>query len=84
MDHESCRHLLARSRYVDGDLGEELCAEIDRHLQDCNNCRVVIDSLRKRSTCTMSRTLPQCAQRCAPAPLPFLDLGEFLERKLEM
>jgi anti-sigma factor RsiW len=43
MDHESCRFLLSSlSDYVDGELGDELCAEIDRHLQSCENCRIVI------------------------------------------
>ena len=45
---ENCRHLLAYlSDYVDGDLGEELCQEIERHLEGCDNCRIVIDTLRK-------------------------------------
>lgn len=48
MDHENCRYLLGSlSDYIDGDLSAELCAEIDRHLQDCENCRIVIDTLRK-------------------------------------
>ena len=48
MDHKNCRHLLGSlSGYLDGDLGEELCAEIDRHLVDCDDCQIVVDSLRK-------------------------------------
>ena len=48
MDHESCHHLLGSlSEYVDGSLEEHLCNEIERHLSDCDNCRVVIDSLKK-------------------------------------
>jgi anti-sigma factor RsiW len=49
MEHgENCRHLLASlSDYVDGDLGDELCQEIERHLDGCDNCRIVIDTLRK-------------------------------------
>lgn len=48
MDHEHCHSLLnSLSDYVEGDLGDELCAEIDRHLQNCENCRIVIDTLRK-------------------------------------
>jgi anti-sigma factor RsiW len=45
---QSCRdHLGALSDYVDGDLQPELCAEIERHLAECGNCRVVVDTLRK-------------------------------------
>jgi len=48
MAHENCKHLLGSlSDYVDGDLGEEICAEIERHLSGCENCRVVVDSLKK-------------------------------------
>jgi anti-sigma factor (TIGR02949 family) len=48
VDHETCHHLLdSLSDFVDQDLSQELCAEIERHLAGCENCRVVIDTLRK-------------------------------------
>ena len=48
MNHEECRHMLGYlSDYVDGDLGQSMCAEIERHLSGCRNCRVVVDTLRK-------------------------------------
>ncbi len=48
MKHENCRHLLGSlSDYVDGELEAEICSEIDRHLQGCENCRIVVDTLRK-------------------------------------
>ncbi len=47
-DHGECRKLLKDlSDYVDGDLDETLCAEIERHMDECDNCRVVVDTLRK-------------------------------------
>jgi predicted anti-sigma-YlaC factor YlaD len=47
MDHENCHHLLdSLSPYVDKELSQELCVEIERHLQGCENCRIVIDTLR--------------------------------------
>lgn len=46
--HSSCEHLLGSlSEYVDGELGKELCAEIEKHLADCTNCQVVVNTLRK-------------------------------------
>ena len=46
--HEHCHDLLnSLSEYIDGALEQQLCAEIERHLQGCDNCRVVVDSLRK-------------------------------------
>jgi anti-sigma factor RsiW len=48
MNREECRHLLGSlSEYVSGDLEEALCAEIERHLAECEDCRVVVDTLNK-------------------------------------
>lgn len=58
MDTENCRHLLGElSAYLDGELSSELCAEIERHLAECADCRVVVDTLRK--TILLYRTAPQ-------------------------
>lgn len=43
---EDCRHLLASlSDYVDGDLDDSLCLALEAHLAECDNCRVVVDTL---------------------------------------
>jgi anti-sigma factor (TIGR02949 family) len=48
MQEHNCRHLLGElSEYIDGTLEARLCAEIERHLADCENCRVVVDTLNK-------------------------------------
>ncbi len=48
MDHENCRILLdSLSGYVDHELTDELCAEIERHMASCENCRIVVNTLRK-------------------------------------
>lgn len=47
-EHEDCRHLLGSlSDYIDGCLEADLCAELERHLAECENCRVVVDTLEK-------------------------------------
>ena len=47
-DHRDCSYLLSSlSDYIDGDLEEMLCEEIERHVADCEDCRVVIDTLEK-------------------------------------
>lgn len=47
-DRPTCRTLLGfLSEYVDGELSEELCQEIENHIAECQNCRVVVDTLRK-------------------------------------
>lgn len=58
MDHESCRHLLGDlSLYLDGEASAELCAEIEQHLAGCEDCRVMVDTLRK--TVFLYRDLPK-------------------------
>lgn len=45
---ESCKELLSTlGDYVDGDLSPELCLELERHMKNCQRCRVVVDTLRK-------------------------------------
>ena len=49
MNHKhDCTHLLGSiSDYVDGELDEALCQELERHLAECPDCRVVVDTTRK-------------------------------------
>jgi anti-sigma factor RsiW len=47
-DNSTCHSLLGfLSDYVDGSLDKELCKEIERHVSDCQNCHIVVDTLRK-------------------------------------
>jgi len=49
MQHKhDCKHLLSSiSDYVDGELDETLCRELEQHLADCPDCRIVVDTTRK-------------------------------------
>jgi anti-sigma factor (TIGR02949 family) len=50
MSHNTldCKTLLGNlSDYIDGDLNDDLCQEIQRHMAGCENCRVVFDTLTK-------------------------------------
>lgn len=63
-DHSQCRQLLGSlSDYVDGELADEICAEIERHMAGCERCRIVVDTLRKtvelyHTTADTPATLP--------------------------
>jgi len=47
-DHETCKQLLSSlGEYVDGTLGEDLCAELERHISGCDRCRIVVNTLKK-------------------------------------
>jgi anti-sigma factor (TIGR02949 family) len=74
--HGDCRHLLGSlSDYVDGELGASLCAELDRHLAECENCRIVVDTLRK--------TVYLYHVTAAPDPVPD-DVKERLYKRLSI
>lgn len=43
-----CSHLLGSlSEYVDGMAEATICAEIEQHVGECENCRIVVDTLKK-------------------------------------
>lgn len=43
-----CSNLLGNlSDYIDGDLQSELCVQIEEHMKTCENCRVVVNTLKK-------------------------------------
>ncbi len=55
---ESCKALKAQlSEFIDGELDDALCQEIERHMESCDNCRIVVDTLRK--TILLYRDSPQ-------------------------
>jgi len=35
------------SDYIDGELAAEICAQLEAHLQECSDCRVVLNTLQK-------------------------------------
>ncbi len=35
------------SEYIDGELDATICRDIERHLEDCSDCRNCLESLRK-------------------------------------
>jgi anti-sigma factor RsiW len=44
----TCQNILENlNAYIDGELDPELCADIEAHIKTCNNCRVVVNTLKK-------------------------------------
>jgi anti-sigma factor RsiW len=53
----TCRELFERlSEYVDGELSQEVCDEIRRHMEGCEPCVVFAKTLKK--TAEICRRLP--------------------------
>jgi anti-sigma factor RsiW len=43
-----CRQVVDRiSEYIDGELDPELVREMERHMEHCEDCRIVVDTTRK-------------------------------------
>jgi anti-sigma factor (TIGR02949 family) len=55
---ETIRHL---SDYLDGELDPSLIAGLERHLEHCDDCRLVVDTTRKTI---------EISCNSEPAPLP--------------
>ena len=46
--HENCKALLGSlSEYIDGELPTDLCAQLEKHLEGCDNCRIVLNTTRR-------------------------------------
>ena len=81
MEKHECRHLLGSlSDYIDGKAEAQICAEIERHLEGCENCRVVVDSLRKTIILyQVQATQVHVPQDVRQRLFHCLDLDEFLK-----
>lgn len=53
-----CRDMLGDlSDYLDGQASDDICAEIERHMASCEDCRIVVNTFEK--TILLYRDLPQ-------------------------
>jgi len=63
--HEvKCSNLLGDlSEYIDGHLQQEMCAQIEEHMKTCENCRIVVNTLKKTvelyEKCSETSELPE-------------------------
>lgn len=82
-EHTHCHDLLSSlSEYVDGSLPAEFCNELERHLRDCQKCRIVVNTLKK--------TVELYQDTAGDAPMPeavrqrlfaCLDLNDFISKE---
>jgi len=48
IEHDNCQNMLTfLSDFVDGELNQELCMQIETHLSQCPDCSIVVDTLKK-------------------------------------
>ncbi len=71
---EGCPDVISLwSRYLEGEISPETCAEMERHLEGCPHCRGACDSLK--------RTLAMC--RALPSSEVPVEIRESLRRAVE-
>ena len=55
---ETCKQLKSQlSGYIDGELDDSICREIEKHIAGCERCKVVVDTLKK--TVVLYREAPE-------------------------
>ena len=82
MSNQNFHYLLSSlSEYVDGDLSDELCLEIERHMANCENCQIVINTLQKTvDLYHTTATPPDIPADVRDRLFQRLDLEEFLSK----
>lgn len=80
MPDKNCKSLLGSlSDYVDGTARDELCLELERHLADCEDCRIVVDTLKKTVYLYHSNTDTNLPVNVRERLFKRLNLDEFLK-----
>lgn len=83
-NQQACHDLLAfMSEYVDGSLDEGLCAQLENHLKACEDCQIVVNTLKKTIELYQERGAEE--QTKLPAEVrrrlfARLDLEDFIEK----
>ncbi len=78
---EQCRQFLeSLSDFVDGSLKPDLCSKLEHHLEECEDCQIVVDTLKKTIYLyhTSASKPPAVPQDVRQRLYKRLDLGEFL------
>ena len=48
MKHENCQSMLSMlSDFIDGELSSEFCTTFENHLEQCPDCSIVVDTLKR-------------------------------------
>jgi anti-sigma factor (TIGR02949 family) len=79
----SCRYLLdSLSDFIDGELAEDICEDLEHHMSDCENCHIVVDTLKKTiSLYQINAEDPQVPEDVKSRLFHCLDLDEYLQKE---
>jgi anti-sigma factor (TIGR02949 family) len=75
----NCREILAPlSEYISGEAAESLCARIEAHLNECENCRIVVDTVKKTILLYRSTAAAELPTDVRRRLYEVLDLDDYL------
>lgn len=66
--------------YLDGEARAEICRAIEAHLADCENCRIVIDTLKKTIALYRAAPCDEVPREVHARLVRVLNLDELLPR----
>ena len=83
--HKNCAELLGSlSSYIDGDLNPELCQELEKHLDGCEDCRIVLNTTKKTIDLVHSPVeKPELPDDVRERLFKRLNLDDYLNPKLQ-
>lgn len=77
--HDECRRYLSSlSAYVDGELSDDLCRELEAHMETCENCRVVVNTFTKTIMLYRQMAGPEMPDTVKERLYKVLDLEAFI------
>ncbi|NDJ77573.1 MAG: zf-HC2 domain-containing protein [Chloroflexi bacterium] len=75
--HDCRRYIDNLSDYADGTLDDDLCRELETHMEHCENCRVVVNTFTKTVTLYHQLPAPEIPNTVRERLYKVLDLREF-------
>ena len=83
--HKNCEQLLGSlSSYIDGDLSPELCQELEKHLEGCEDCRIVLNTTKRTIDLVHSPVeKPELPDDVRERLFKRLNLDDYLNPKLQ-
>jgi predicted anti-sigma-YlaC factor YlaD len=78
MKHQNCQDLLENlSLFAEGGAPPELCSRIEQHLARCDDCRIVVDTLRRTIRLYHRLPRPEMPEDARERLFASLDLKDF-------
>jgi anti-sigma factor (TIGR02949 family) len=83
--HKNCAELLGSlSSYIDGELNPELCQELEKHLDGCEDCRIVLNTTKRTIDLVHSPVeKPELPDDVRERLFKRLNLDDYLNPKLQ-